>query len=157
MIEATQRAKNEAEKARIDWAKLTAAEKKLRVDTQLALELEQGRNSRHSSVSGSTAYASDSATARAREGRAEREEREAGNLGTIVTTQDAVAPIEAGWFSPAVAGTPATRTTRPIRATQDKLVTRPMPKTQDKLVTDAVYATANGDARWNGSAFELIE
>jgi hypothetical protein len=147
MMEAEARAKQFAATQKLDWAKLSLAERELLVDTQMAYMLEEGRNQRHATVSGSTAYASDSATARndktiaAKDGGGD-------NLGKIVTTTDAVKAEEPGWFSSGTPGKPEQRIEVNVRS---------LPPAKEQLVPGTVYATPQGNARWNGAAFETLE
>ena len=151
MMEAEQRAKEQVARLKLDWAKLSQAEKEFLITSQLRAAEEAGRNARHSSVSGSTRYASDSATARNDKTIAAADRRAGGdNLGEIVTTTKEVKGEEPGWFSSGTPGQPATTTKTKIRAL-------PPSPSADNLIPGAVYATARGTARWNGTAFEEIE
>lgn len=142
-------AKQQAERLKLDWARLSQADQQFLMKQAMEKLLEDGRNARHSTPSGSTVYASDSATARTGM-TIDAADRRAGadNLGEIITTTGEVKPGEAGWFTPPTPGKPATKTSMKVRA---------LPSSKEGLVPGAVYATAEGNARWNGAAFEAIE
>jgi hypothetical protein len=142
------RAKNEAARLQLDWTKLNQTDRQFLITAQLRAAEEAGRNDRHSTVSGSTAYASDSATLRQQQAQQFQQDTQGSELGRIVVSTPEVKPVAPGWFSSGTPGKPSQRTEIDIRA---------LPATKDRLIPGAVYATAQGNARWNGSAFEAIE